>query len=424
MRLVHLCVAGKQLYYGRYWRLESMSLRTCAQKSLGSILLLTTCGAAHAAFAQRAPTPDQVQRIAEDKASHTGDAPENPGPLAKDLSPKFKSKDVEKAVRKVADWQLARAQQYFGNEWTWSVLYTGFMAASDATGDMKYRDAMIGVGDKFSWKLRSHLPNADDQSIGQTYTELYMQKKDPKMIADARQELDDLIAHEQDPSARIPWWWCDALYMAPPLWARMYAITQDEKYLDYIDREWWKTSSLLYDPEEHLYFRDKGYLTKTEANGKKLFWSRGNGWVIAGTARLLQYYPKSDPRREKYVQQFKEMAAKLITLQGKDGLWRSGLLDPDYYGQPENSGSALITYALAYGINEGLLDSKTYRPVIERSWKGLLSHVYADGRLGSMQQVGAAPASYLPSSSYIYGVGGFMLAGSEIDRLSKHPKHQ
>jgi rhamnogalacturonyl hydrolase YesR len=204
----------------------------------------------------------------------------------------------------------------------------------------------------------------------------------------------------------------------------MYAITHQGKYLDYIDQEWGKTSSLLYDSQEHLFFRDAGYLNKTEANGQKLFWSRGNGWVMGGLARLLEYFPKDDPRREKYVQQMKEMSAKLASLQGKDGLWRSGLLDADYYGLPENSGSALITYGLAYGVNEGILDRKTYVPVIERAWKGLLSHVYVDGRLGCIQQVGAAPSSYKLTSSYIYGVGGFLLAGSELDRMAKQSKNK
>jgi len=390
---------------------------------LGGFFLLSSCSlSSNILFAQHVPSPEEQRRMAQDVASHIGDTPDNAGPLAKDLSSKLKQKDVEAAIRKVADWQLKRAKPYFGDQWTWSALYAGFMAASRATGDPQYENAMLAVGEKFHWKLRSHLPNADDQSIGQTYTELYMLKQDPQMIAPTREELDDLIAHEQDPASRIPWWWCDALFMAPPVWARMYAITHDEKYLDYADREWGKTSDLLYDTQEHLYFRDAGYLHKTEANGKKLFWSRGNGWVMGGLARFLQYFPKEDVRREKYVIQMQEMSAKLASLQGKDGLWRSGLLDPDDYDLPENSGSALITYGLAYGVNEGILDRKIYTPVIERAWKGLLSHVYADGRLGCIQQVGAAPSSYKETSSYVYGVGGFLLAGEEIDRMAKHKK--
>jgi unsaturated rhamnogalacturonyl hydrolase len=402
-----------------------MRVRVCLNCLAGAALSIAIISASSSLNAQqRLPTPEEQKRIDESIANHIGDVPDNAGPLAKGLSPKLASKAVEVAIRKVADWELQRSQSYFGNEWTWSVLYTGFMAASNATGDSKYSDAMLEVGKKFNWKLRSHLPNADDQSIGQTYTELSMQKSAPEMIAGTRNELDDLIARENDPAPRIPWWWCDALFMAPPLWSRMNAITHDQKYLDYIDREWWKTSNLLYDPQEHLYFRDATYLDKTEPNGKKIFWSRGNGWVLAGFARLLQYFPEDDPRREKYVQQYKEMAAKLITLQGRDGLWRSGLLDPGYYGLPENSGSALITFGLAYGVNEGILDAKTYTPVVKHAWKGLLSHIYADGRLDCIQQVGAAPAFYKPTSSFIFGVGGFLLAGSEIDRMAKSPKHQ
>lgn len=399
-----------------------MKVRPCLKCVAGCVLFLSTCSISVVSWAQQ-PTPEQQKYIDMEIAQHIGDVPDHPGPLAKNLSPKIKPKAVEAAMRKVADWELQRSQPYFGNEWTWSALYAGFMAASQATGDPKYRDAMMGVGEKFQWKLRSHLPNADDQSIGQMYTEMYMLKHDSQMIANTREELDELYPLEKDPKGRIPWWWCDALFMAPPVWVRMYTITQDKKYLDYVDREWDKTSSLLYDSEEHLFFRDASYLHKTESNGKKMFWSRGNGWVMGGLVRVLQYLPKNDPRREKYVEQLKEMSAKLASLQGGDGLWRSGLLDPDYYKVPENTGSAFITYGLAYGVNEGILDSKTYRPVVEKAWKGLLSYIYADGRLGSMQQVGGAPEFFKPSSSWVYGVGGFLLAGSEVDRMAKGVKH-
>jgi rhamnogalacturonyl hydrolase YesR len=210
--------------------------------------------------------------------------------------------------------------------------------------------------------------------------------------------------------------------MAPPLWVRMTKATGDRKYLDYMKAQYARTSALLWDDNEHLYSRDATYLDKREPNGKKMFWSRGNGWVMAGLVRVLEVLPASDPSRTTYVTQFMEMAARVAGLQGKDGLWRAGLLDPDYYGLPENSGSAFFTYALAWGVNEGILDSKTYRPVIEKAWKGLLSHVYADGRLGCIQQTGADPQFYKPTASYNYGIGAFLLAGSEVDRLAKSRK--
>jgi len=213
-----------------------------------------------------------------------------------------------------------------------------------------------------------------------------------------------------------------ALFMAPPVWAEMYKVTGDRKYITYLDAEWAKTSALLYDKDEHLYARDSSYLTKTEANGKKMFWSRGNGWVMGGIARTLPYLPKDDPSRGFYVKQLQEMAAKAASLQGKDGLWRAGLLDQEDYDLPEVSGSALMTYGLAWGVNEGILDGKVYRPVIERAWKGMLAHVYADGRLGCIEQTGAEPAPFKATASYTYGVGGFLLAGSEIHRMTLHKR--
>ena len=374
------------------------------------------------ASAQKQPTPKELQNIATNAARHFGDAPDDPGPLATDLSYSIKPKAVAKAMRKVADWQLERSQPYFDRIWTWSVLYSGFMAASDSLGDPKYRDAMTAMGQKFDWKLRSHLPNADDQSVGQTYLELYLLKKDPAMIAPTKQELDAILAAPRGsriPGKEIDWWWCDALFMAPPVWSRMYAATGGRKYLDYLDEEWAKTSDRLYDTTEHLYFRDSTYLTRTEANGKKMFWSRGNGWVMGGIVRTLQYLPKDDPARAKYIEQLKEMASSLAAIQSPDGLWRAGLLDPGDYDMPEISGSALITFALAAGVNGGWLDQKVYRPVIEKAWAGMLHHVYADGRLGSIQQTGAEPQPFKASSSYTYGVGAFLLAGSEIRKMHR-----
>jgi rhamnogalacturonyl hydrolase YesR len=298
------------------------------------------------------------------------------------------------------------------------------MAASDSLHDTKYRDAMEAVGRKYDWQLQSHLPNADGQSLGQTYLELYLQKKDPAMIRATQSELDALIAAPRlttIPGKEIQWWWCDALFMAPPVWSRMFAATNDRKYISYLDEEWARTSDRLYDTNEHLYARDSSYLTRTEANGKKMFWARGNGWVMGGIVRTLKYLPKDDPARVKYITQLKKMAASVAKLQGKDGLWRAGLLDPEDYDLPEVSGSALFTYALAAGVNDGYLDAKIYGPVIKNAWAGMLHHVYADGRLGCIQQTGAEPAPFKVTASYTYGVGAFLLAGSEIQQM-KHMK--
>jgi rhamnogalacturonyl hydrolase YesR len=253
-------------------------------------------------------------------------------------------------------------------------------------------------------------------SIAQTYLELYFQERQPAMLGATRAEMDALLplATLKPNDARIPWWWCDALFMAPAVWTRMYKATGDHKYLDYMHLNWKRTSEMLYDQDEHLYARDASYKDKRESNGKKVFWSRGEGWVMGGIARILEDVPADDPQRGFYVQQLREMAERIAGLQGPDGLWHAGLLDPAYYPLPEISGSSLFVYAMAYGVNHGILDAARYRPVIAKAWAGILRNVYADGRLGNIQQTGAEPAWYRPTSSFDYGVGGFMLAAAEL----------
>jgi unsaturated rhamnogalacturonyl hydrolase len=337
--------------------------------------------------------------------------------LASDLSPELTRKNVSHAIEKVADWELARAQPHFNKDWTFAALYVGFMAVPKAAGAEKYQQAMLQMAKTFNWQPGPRVPNADDQAIGKTYLELYSRYHDPAMIAPIRERMDAIMALPDDPGKPL-WWWCDALFMAPPVLAKLSRTTGERKYLDFMDHEWWITSSLLYSPSNHLFFRDKSFLDKHEANGSSIFWSRGNGWVFAALARVLELMPPDYPSRPKYIAQFKEMAEELAFLQGTDGLWRPGLLDAAAYPLPESSGSAFNTYGFAYGVNSGVLNRAKYQPVVQKAWQGLLSHIYEDGRLGCIQPIGAAPGDFTAASSYVFGTGAFLLAGSEVYRMA------
>ena len=368
----------------------------------------------HYSYAQTAPAaaPSPVER------EHVGDAPDDPGPLATDLSAELKPRAIDAAMKKVGDWQVKVAEPNFNRQWTFAALYDGLLAASKTTGDSKYHDAVLHFAERSDWTLiGNRFPHADDQAFGQAYLDLYLEDKKPVRMADTKATMDRLIVRPDDPD-KLLWWWCDALFMSPPVLLRMYEITHDKKYLDYMDHEWWLTSGSLYNQENHLYFRDSRYFTQKQANGKPIFWSRGNGWVMGALVNVLRLMPADYPSRPKYVAQFREMAAEIAAIQSPDGLWRSGLLDPGAYDLPEVSGSAFFTFGIAYGINEKILDRKTYLPVVEKSWKGMLSHIYADGRLGSIQPIDGQPGKFKPSASYVYGVGGFLLAGSEMHRLA------
>ncbi len=373
--------------------------------ALCALLALFSSSVAACAQAQRAPV------------APPGDTLTTPLPLAHNLSPRLSRRDLAKAINLVADWQLSRLPADAQVDWTWAALYTGFMAVPDKVAGDKYKQAMLHVANQLHWQPGPRVMRADDQAIGQMYMEQYFLHKRPDMEASMRGRLDIEIGTPDPTDPKRPlWWWCDALFMAPPVYADMAAATGDKKYLTFMDREWDITTALLYGRSKHLYFRDASYLDKHEKNGEPLFWSRGNGWVMGGIVRVLKQLPADSPLRPKYIALLKEMAAEMLSIQGNDGLWRPGLLDADAYPLPEISGSAFITYAMAYGVNEGILDRATYWPAVQEAWAGMLTHIYADGRLGCIQPVGAAPGAYTKTTSYAYGVGAFLLASSEIYR--------
>jgi len=340
--------------------------------------------------------------------------------------------NVLAVMKKVADWQLvnpsASSNRYTENEWTWGACYAGMMALGDISDDPKYRNAMLAVGEKFTWKLAPRLYDADDHCVGQAYAELYLRYRDPKMIAPLREKFDAILARPSSvqsleftapqSKARENWSWCDSLFMGPPVWIRLYAATSDTRYLDFMVTNWWRTTDYLYDKDEHLYFRDSTYFNKREANGKKIFWSRGNGWVMGGLVRVLQYLPNNHPDRPRFEKLFKDMSEKLLTCQQSDGLWRASLLDPDSYPLKETSGSGFHIYAFAWGVNQGLLDRAKFEPAVRTGWTALVDCVQEDGKLTHVQPVGADPKKFDNSSSDVYAVGAFLLAGSEVYKMA------
>jgi unsaturated rhamnogalacturonyl hydrolase len=384
------------------------------------------------------PTEPQISAeeqagIDDDIAHHFGDVPRDPGTKA-NLSSSLNPAAVHAATKKVADWELKRAEPYLDQSWTWSILDMGFMAASRELHDPRYSNAMLAMAEKFHWEMGAEdpkefgFPDNNDQALAQTYLELYFLNPTPEKIAPTRKALDGLFSAPMPPIPNdqfpILWWWCDSLFMGPGAWTRMAAATHDPRYLDYLDKRWIETSDAMYDPHYHLYYRDKTWVNKKDPAGKPVFWSRGNGWVIGGLARALEYMPKNYHDRARFEKQMREMAAELASIQDpKNGLWHSDLLDPVDYPQPEISGSALITFGLAWGVNQGVLDRATYAPVVARAWRGMVNQIYADGRLGNVQQTDGKPDYYLPGSSYNFGVGGFLLAAEQVAHLGGHASH-
>jgi len=343
-----------------------------------------------------------------------------------------------KVMSATADWQLAAPPKWATNLWHYAAFWVGMTKFAPLAEDSKYYDAIKKNGEANEWKPGARPGHADDQSITSSYFYVYSVERDPKTIEPALARFDEMAKKPYDEPLKWDeiketpgktasgtqaiqlreWAWCDALFMAPTAMALATTSTGDMKYLNLADKLWWKTTDYLYDKNEHLYFRDSRFFEKREANGKKVFWSRGNGWVLAGTARMLQNMPESYPDRAGYISLFRDMATKVASLQGKDGFWRSSLLDPDSVPQPESSGTGFYTYALAWGVNQGILDRATFEPAIRKGWSAITGAVLPDGKLGWVQQVGYQPGETCWDGTEVYGVGALLLAGSELYRTA------
>ena len=330
-------------------------------------------------------------------------------------------------MERAADWQLAHPAKWKPHEWHYGAFYAGVMALAARSESPRFDEAMRRMGEGLGWQPGPKAYDADDHCVGQTYVELYLRHRHLAMIAPLRARFDHILAHPKDdnlefdakknPDRRDRWSWCDALFMGPPAWARLAQATGDHRYLDFAVEKWWVTSAFLYDCEEHLYFRDSTIFPQREKNGRKIFWSRGNGWVMAGLVRMLQYLPADHPARPRFVAQFREMAAAVLQCQQPDGLWRASLLDPSAYPMQESSGSGFYCYALAWGVNEGVVEREPYAAAALRTWAALESFVQPDGRLTHVQPVGFTPVTFDANHTEPYGVGALLLAGSEVMRL-------
>jgi len=336
-------------------------------------------------------------------------------------------------MEKAADWQLAhlepvesiknaREETRSSRSWQQAAFYAGLTALADRSKSRRFREAVMAQGRSAQWQLGDRKYHADDHAIGQSYLWASTHGAGPEAIAPLRRRFDEILAAPSTVGLRADsdsrcferWCWCDALFMAPPVWIGLSAATGDSRYAAFALAEFKATTDLLYDRKEHLYYRDSRFFEQRDGSGRKLFWSRGNGWVFAGLARLLSVLPAQDSARPEYERLFKEMAAKLLSLQKADGYWAPSLLAVADATPAESSGTGFFVFGMAWGIDAGLLERAVYEPAVRRGWRALERAVHADGMLGSVQPVSDRPEEVSPADTQFYGVGAFLLAGSAV----------
>ena len=224
------------------------------------------------------------------------------------------------------------------------------------------------------------------------------------------------------------WWWSDALYMVMPVMTKMYKLTGDTQYLDKLYANLLYADRIMLDEETGLYFRDARYVypKHKSVNGKKDFWARGDGWVLAGLAKVLQDMPKDYKHYKFFVDKFQRLADIVAKTQQKEGYWTRSIMDPNHAPGPETSGTAFFTYGILWGVNNGYLAKKDYKKCIDRAWQYISeTAVQADGKVGYVQSIGdrAIPGQTVDANSQAnFGVGAVLLASCEYYRYINNQK--
>jgi len=332
-----------------------------------------------------------------------------------------KSEIISK-MKLVNDYWISQNSTPGNNQWARAVYFTGnmdFYKIYPKDSYLQYAN-LWAANNGWSLNTGTSTRNADNQICGQVYIDLYNLDavKVPSKIAAIKTSVDNMVTGAKADD----WSWVDALNMAMPVFARLGVLNNDTTYFQKMHQLYSNTKVTrgLFNTPVGLWYRDETYKPPyTSKYGMDSYWSRGNGWAIAAQVRVLQLLPLNNPDRAEYILNIQQMAAALKDRQRTDGFWNPSLEDPNEYPGPETSGTAMFTYGIAWGINNGILDRTTYLPVVVNAWNGLVTTaVQTNGFLGYVQPVGAGPAYAAPTSTQDFGVGAFLLAGTEVQKLA------
>ncbi|MBP5769768.1 MAG: glycoside hydrolase family 88 protein [Bacteroidaceae bacterium] len=339
-------------------------------------------------------------------------------------------------IIKVNNYWQAHNTPYVRSFWDHAAYHTGNMEAYRLTGRADwyaYTDKWCRHNewkgaksdDRKNWKYKTYGEGQDFVLFGdwqicfQTYIDMYNLVPAPYKVARAI----EVMSHECSMEDTHFWWWADALYMVMPVMTKMYLLTGEVKYLEKLYENFLWSDSLMYDKDEQLYYRDAKYIypkVKTACNGGKSFWARGDGWVLAGLAKVLADMPQDYKNRPIFVQRFRELAEGVARVQRPGGYWSRSMLCEDDAPGPETSGTAFFTYGMLWGVNHGYLDKATFEPVIMKAWKYLSeTALQPDGSIGFVQPIGEKPdptKTVDAHSQAPFGTGAWLLAACEMVR--------
>ena len=392
--------------------------------------------------AESARTPENIEYLVPYQEPSTADSK---------VSDTLAASDIQKVAEHVANWQLAQFDirsnkmrpemrtSGIPNGWMYATLHIGLLRWANQIDSEQYKQAVLNLSQLNEYQLGPRVYHADDHAVGDVYLSLYNMYGGANKLQHTKEFLSEVIENPDtrdlefevkerdvhtfelrtfsDPYCTRRWCWADAVFMSPPVFAHLAKITDNKRYLDFMNDEFWIMTDYLFDEDYGLYLRDSRYFSRKDDQGRPIFWGRGNGWVLAGLARLIEYLPADYEHLERYKTLFKDMSVTLLNYQNDDGSWPSSLLEAGSDAHSETSATGLLAFALAWGINNDLLDKKQFDQPLEKAWTSIVENIHPDGKVGYVQQVAFAPGSATSEDAQLYGSGAVLLAAAELHKM-------
>ena len=349
----------------------------------------------------------------------------------------------------------ARVSDGFSSEWTYThgVVLSAFEYLDDVTGD----DRFFANNKRFFDFVVEHLPYFREQaeqfgqkekipawnrildfhalddcgSIGAAMIKTYLKHENDDYLAliervdqhvsNNQFRLDDGTLARHRPQYESVW--ADDLYMSVPFLANMAVLTGEDRYFDDAARQILQQAERLYIPEKELF--DHGWSVTSADYDPRFYWGRANGWTLMAMAELLGLMPKDHPDRDEILHLYRSMIRSLANLQDGTGFWHNLLDRPNTF--KETSATAMFTFAIGKGINEGWINH-VYGPVAITGWNAVTTRVLENGAVdGTVEGTTFAHDNtyYYHRGRSIYathGYGPVLYAGAEIIRLLQNDK--
>ena len=348
----------------------------------------------------------------------------------------------------------AEPSKGFSSEWSYThgVVLSAFEYIDDVTGDktffndnIKFYDYVVNNLPYFEknkeqihdskiggWGRILEFEALDDcGSIGAAMIKTYLKNKNEayleiihrvdEHVSKNQFRLDDGTLARHRPQYKSVW--ADDMYMSVPFLTNMGVLTNDTKYFDDAIKQILQMADRLYVPEKELF--DHGWNVTSGDYDPRFYWGRANGWALMSMAEVLETVPEGYPDRDKVLHLYRSMIRSLANLQDGNGFWHNLLDKNDTY--TETSCTAMFTYAIAKGINEGWI-SHVYGPVAITGWNALQTRVLENGAVdGTCEGTTFAHDNtyYYHRGKSIYathGYGPVLYAGAEMIRLLQNDK--